>query len=56
VNRTAEVADEGTRNRDRRRERRTAVMNERRYDDAFELLSDDLEWWLAGDESKGTRR
>lgn len=28
-----------------------ALMHERRYDDAFELLSDDLEWWLAGDDS-----
>jgi hypothetical protein len=26
-------------------------MNERRYDDAFELSRDDLEWWLAGDDS-----
>jgi ketosteroid isomerase-like protein len=25
-----------------------ALMNERKYDSAFELLSDDLEWWLLG--------
>jgi ketosteroid isomerase-like protein len=25
-----------------------ALMNMRKYDSAFELLSDDLEWWLLG--------
>jgi ketosteroid isomerase-like protein len=25
-----------------------ALMNQRKYDSAFELLSDDLEWWLLG--------
>jgi hypothetical protein len=31
-------------------------MNERRYDDAFELSSDDLEWWLAGDDSIASQK
>jgi ketosteroid isomerase-like protein len=30
-----------------------ALMNQRNYDSAFELLSDDLEWWLSGTQSVG---
>jgi ketosteroid isomerase-like protein len=30
-----------------------ALLNERQFDSAFELLSDDLEWWLSGTQSVG---
>jgi ketosteroid isomerase-like protein len=33
-----------------------ALLNERKFDSAFELLSDDLEWWLSGTQSVGGQK
>jgi ketosteroid isomerase-like protein len=33
-----------------------ALLNERKFDTAFELLSDDLEWWLSGNQSVGGQK
>jgi ketosteroid isomerase-like protein len=33
-----------------------ALLNQRKYDSAFELLSDDLEWWLSGTQSVGGQK
>jgi ketosteroid isomerase-like protein len=33
-----------------------ALLNERKYDSAFKLLSDDLQWWLSGTQAVGGLR